>query len=89
MFQYASLIGFATHSKQAWGIPKRNSSEIEIGGLGYEEKFVLNDVFNLAYDTDINPEYRFMENGSLTELPANTDIHGYFSIFKIFFSLCK
>ena len=87
MFQYASLIGFAKHSNQSWGIPERNSSDTEIGGLGYKEKFVLNDIFNLTYDTDINPEYKFMENGSLLELPANTDIHGYFQSSK-YFSHC-
>jgi len=84
MFQYASLIGFATYSNQSWGIPARNSKDIEIGGLGYQERFVLNDLFDLNYETNISPKRRFMENGQLVKLPEDTDIHGYFQSSKYF-----
>mgnify|MGYP003149101611 FL=1 len=88
MFQYAALIGFATHSNQRWGIPKRNSEEIEIGGLGYKERFVLNDMFDLNYETEITPQSNFMENGTLVSLPENTNIHGYFQNSD-YFDHCK
>jgi hypothetical protein len=88
MFQYAALIGFATHSNQKWGIPKRNSEEIEIGGLGYKERFVLNDMFDLNYETEITPQFNFMENGTLVSLPENTNIHGYFQNSD-YFEHCK
>lgn len=88
MFQYAALVGFATHSNQKWGIPKRNSEETEIGGLGYNERFVLGDMFNLNYETEINPKLNFMESGALLALPENTNIHGYFQNSD-YFAHCK
>ena len=88
MFQYAALVGFAKASNQSWGIPERNSNEIEIGGLGYKEKMNLNEVFNLDYEKEINPDKRFNENGSLVSLPENTDIMGYFQSEQ-YFNHCK
>ena len=77
MFQYAALVGFATHSNQKWGIPKRNSDEIEIGGLGYEERFVLNDMFDLNYETEITPQLNFMENVSQSRSDAELYLLSY------------
>jgi|TARA_R110000822_G_scaffold244138_3_gene372874 hypothetical protein len=88
MFQYASLIGFATHSNQPWGIPERNSKDTEIGGLGYKEKFVLDELFDLQYEKIISPTRRFMENGQLVKLPEDTDINGYFQSSN-YFSHCE
>ena len=88
MFQYAALVGFATYSEKEWGIPERNSKEIEIGGLGYKERFVLDDLFELSYKkTNVNPGLRFPESGKLVKLPDNTDIHGYFQNSE-YFSHC-
>ena len=88
MFQYAALVGFAKASNQPWGIPEKNSNEIKVGGLGYREKMNLNEVFNLDYEKEINPDKRFNENGSLVPLPENTDIMGYFQCEQ-YFNHCK
>ena len=57
-------------------------------GLGYEERFVLNDMFDLNYETEITPQLNFMENGTLVSLPENTNIHGYFQNSD-YFEHCK
>jgi len=88
MFQYASLVGFATHSNQKWAIPKENSIVEKELNLGHKERFVLGDAFTVTYNDNPNPTQQFQENGELVNLPPNTDINGYFQSEK-YFSHCK
>lgn len=86
MFQYAALIGFAKKSNLKYGFPESNSKIIKkIGELQYDERFELDDCFNLKYDyPSVNPEYYFFENNIFCKLPDNTDINGYFQSEKYF-----
>tara|TARA_R100001015_G_C4606774_1_gene161839 strand:+ start:610 stop:1413 length:804 start_codon:yes stop_codon:yes gene_type:complete len=91
MFQYASGLGISIQNHQKFGFPSENSEIIRTGVLGYDEKCVLDECFNLTcsryegtkgFRTGVDTSSEF--NHEWFDIGENINIHGYFQDEKYF-----
>ena len=91
MFQYASGLGVAIKNNQSFGFPTQNSTVVQTGVLGYDERCVLDDCFDLTcirydgskdYRTGVDTSSQF--NPQWFTVGADINMHGYFQDERYF-----